>query len=61
MDLSKKEILAWSIWLSCAAAATIAGYITGGITGALGAYAATGSISAAVLANQARNTTQGGR
>lgn len=61
-DLTKKEILAWSVWGSCAVAAVAAGYITGGIVGALSAYAATGSISAAVLANQARsNTNAGGR
>lgn len=61
LDLTKKEILAWSVWGTCTVAAVAAGYITGGIVGALSAYAATGSISAAVLANQARNTNTGGR
>lgn len=61
MEITTKEWIAWSVWGTCAVAAVAAGYITGGIVGALSAYAATGSISAAVLANQARNTNTGGR
>lgn len=52
--MTMKEAIAWGVWVSCAVAATVAGYINGGWTGALSAYAATGAISAAVLANQAR-------